>query len=511
MARLGAAPPEEAEALAAAAVIIAQRRQQDQADHGGELDRCRRDIAYWIDNYVKTFDPRLGADGKIIGTIPFMLYDFQRDTILPWLEDSYQRGEDGLIEKSRDMGATWTFLAWCVHHWLFDAGYQALLGSRKEDLVDNWEIDSLFGRAEHIVKHLPKWMLPSYKRQYLKLVNPANGNAMLGESANPDFARQGRYSVVMLDEFAFMEWGERIWTGTRDAAHVRFPISTPNGGNQFKRLRDSGKIKILTLRWNLHPKKTAEWYRQECAIRTVEDVAQELDISYNKSLRGRVYPEWDLIPKGAFPYVQGWPLYVSWDFGLDDNTALIWWARNPATGKYRVVDAYSNSGKTIDFYVPFNTGQLPSGLPYQFSDVDVTKVNEHAAFPPAVHFGDPAGKQRNQVTGSSVIDELRGQNIHIQTKPDRNTFEARFHDTKLFLRDIEGVNIERCGGLDDAISNARFPEVREASQRTTENTKPIHDWTSHFRTALEYMAVNKPAMITKPAKPTRTKSAWESY
>lgn len=37
-----------------------------------------------------------------------------------------------------------------------------------------------------------------------------------------------------------------------------------------------------------------------------------------------------------------------------------------------------------------------------------------------------------------------------------------------------------------AIQNARYPTRPETSQSTSENTKPVHDWTSHFRTALEY-------------------------
>ncbi len=37
-----------------------------------------------------------------------------------------------------------------------------------------------------------------------------------------------------------------------------------------------------------------------------------------------------------------------------------------------------------------------------------------------------------------------------------------------------------------AIQNARYPNRPENSQSTSENTKPVHDWTSHFRTSLEY-------------------------
>jgi hypothetical protein len=45
---------------------------------------------------------------------------------------------------------------------------------------------------------------------------------------------------------------------------------------------------------------------------------------------------------------------------------------------------------------------------------------------------------------------------------------------------------EECTDFISAIQNARYPEVKEGASVTTARTKPIHDWTSHFRTSLEY-------------------------
>lgn len=41
----------------------------------------------------------------------------------------------------------------------------------------------------------------------------------------------------------------------------------------------------------------------------------------------------------------------------------------------------------------------------------------------------------------------------------------------------------------NAILNARFPTRPENSNATNEITKPVHDWTSHYRTALEYLVM----------------------
>lgn len=51
------------------------------------------------------------------------------------------------------------------------------------------------------------------------------------------------------------------------------------------------------------------------------------------------------------------------------------------------------------------------------------------------------------------------------------------------------VNSYTCTEFISAMQNARYPQRKEGTQSTTENTKPIHDWTSHFRTSFEYLAL----------------------
>ena len=46
---------------------------------------------------------------------------------------------------------------------------------------------------------------------------------------------------------------------------------------------------------------------------------------------------------------------------------------------------------------------------------------------------------------------------------------------------------ENCLDFASAIMNARYPERSENSQSTKAFTLPIHDWTSHGRTSLEYL------------------------
>jgi hypothetical protein len=42
-------------------------------------------------------------------------------------------------------------------------------------------------------------------------------------------------------------------------------------------------------------------------------------------------------------------------------------------------------------------------------------------------------------------------------------------------------------GFTSAMQNARYPDRNETSQSTSENKKPVHDASSHFRTSFEYL------------------------
>ena len=76
----------------------------------------------------------------------------------------------GLVEKSRDMGATWTTVAFSVWLWLFRPGSAIGFGSRKELLVDRLgDMDSIFEKIRYTIKMLPGFLLPRRIRFEQKL------------------------------------------------------------------------------------------------------------------------------------------------------------------------------------------------------------------------------------------------------------------------------------------------------------------------------------------------------
>ena len=258
-----------------------------------ELSRCldpTTGFVYWCEHYAYTFDPRFPLDPHK----RFILYDYQlkdQETI----RKAIKNGGSIHLDKSRDMGATWLMMAIITYEWLFAESFHALMGSRKEDLVDFGTIDDLYGKIDYILERLPQWMLQGYVnespwRKKMLLKHPETGNVITGESANASFGRGPRKNMVYLDEFAFWEEDQAVWTAVQDTAPCRIATSTPKGeSNVFARLRTNSAIIRISQHWTQHPEKDVEWYKNECEKRKMSGmydtiaIAQELNIDYKAS------------------------------------------------------------------------------------------------------------------------------------------------------------------------------------------------------------------------------------
>jgi len=280
-------------------------------------ERCRRDIVFWFNQFCWTFDPR-----KPQPVQPFTLYPYQVQTVFQ-LQQHIRHGHDLLIEKSRDMGVSWMILLVFQHGWLFEAGSHFLVGSRKADMVDQkGDLSTLLEKLRFNLYRLPHWMQPApwtprTHDTVMKLINPANGNTILGESTNPQFSRGGRFKAIFLDEFPFWPNDHQAFAASGQSSPCRLVVGTPYGKhNKFAQLRFESPIPRLRLHWRLHPEKDDGWYQQETQRMSADEIARELDINYHLSVSNRVFNEFtpdhitpDLLPMGGIKVIR------SWDFG----------------------------------------------------------------------------------------------------------------------------------------------------------------------------------------------------
>lgn len=471
---------------------------------------------FFIENFGWTMNPKQEPKH-----FPFILFDFQKQAIREAVA-AIDSGYDFFIEKSREMGISWLIFCYlALWYWLFRESTNGLLGSYKEKLVDDRTIDSLFGKIDYAIMALPKWMLPAgfnmkKHRTKLKLIHP-NGNIITGDTMNPQFGRGSRKTFIMFDELGFWDYAQDAWESAGDSTNCRIANSTPAGYNFYAMLRETN-IKRITLHWRLHPLKDEQWYNYEKSRRTEEEVAQELDISYSRSKTGRVYPEWlddKNVETGLYPYDENKPLFVSWDFGKTDDTAIIW--IQPGLNEWHIVDTYRNTGKNIDFYIPIINGIILGDNKYDYTEEEQKIINEHRNWKPATHFGDPAGRFTSQVSDESVIDVLKRYGIRVNFQDAWKEFNVRKSAAKRLIMDRIKVNDnKRTKYFSMCMGQAAYPQVKVQGVGEVRSDKPKHDWTSHYRSSFEYLALGLESIKAKnnyvydkfPKKDKNTQRVW---
>ena len=226
-------------------------------EHAEELwIMCARDLIFYVNAMCFLYEPRTGL------TLPFITYPFQ-DDILAELTECILTGEDTVIEKSRDMGASWCCITAMEHLWHFsDIRYTFLLLSRKQDLVDKrGDPKTLFYKIDFLHEHQPGWLLPRIDATMMHRANLDNGATMDGDSTNEFAGVADRRTAILLDEFSKMDNQGAIFRGTRDATNCRLFNYTPQGsGNMAHEIATDPDRRKMTLHWSIHPTKSIGLY-----------------------------------------------------------------------------------------------------------------------------------------------------------------------------------------------------------------------------------------------------------
>lgn len=222
---------------------------------------CSRDVLFWINAFVWTYDPRKPGPAQ-----PFITYPAQDEAILDLCEAMEPgHAEDVHMDKSRDLGGSWVVLMAYVHQWHFVPRRTFLMVSRKEALVDSRDDpDSLYWKIDFILRYEPQWLRPLMSqndRTSMHLRNPEMESTIDGDSTTGDVGVGGRRTSAFFDEFARVDEAQSVIDGTADVSRCRVWVSTPRGAaHPFAKLRNSVR-KRITLHWSTHPEKAVGMYR----------------------------------------------------------------------------------------------------------------------------------------------------------------------------------------------------------------------------------------------------------
>lgn len=459
-----------------------------------EIALCRMDPCHWIDNYGFMEDPKQTDPER--RKVPAVLWPGQRklvEFLMSGLnEEASARNQTlpRLVIKGRELGVSWTAQLLIYNLLREEPGFKAKLGSRKEPLVDG-DDDSLFEKLRFVHGCQPDFLKAPIRFRFLRAKNLLTKGEVTGEATNPGFARGGRRRVMLIDEFAHIEPAQlqaRIWTAIQSVASTLWLVSSGNGpGNKFAELLEKLPADcVMEMPWQTDPRRDEEWRREQLKNMTEEEFAQEHEARIVVMRSGRVFTArkpiveyWDDEasflalgqPRKRFPLIGGW------DFGSGGSLLVCLFAMIDLRGAPTIwIDQDLTWAQTA----------------WRTAAADAKQVMARYGSGRHLHFGDPAGRQRES-DQSSWERNLQAAGIPLICFDDaantREGTEWAIKQTQALLADGRLRIHRRCEYLWSCIENWRreVPDGMQLDYVSRSYIPPRHDVYSHGGKALLYL------------------------
>lgn len=242
------------------------------------IEHCKADPVFYVNTFVWQFNPKK-RNGPTVA--PFVLWDFQVDALREILR-AVKEGADLVIEKSREMGASWLCLIAFEWLWHFYPNQKFLCISRNADMVDDRaEPDSLFWKLDFIHSHTPDWLMPrgwvpARHRKQMRFLNPENGSVITGQASTGKAGVGGRATAMFVDEFSQIAEDFEVLHRTSDTTNCRIFNGTHTSlDTAFYQLCNPENasysfVRRLRMHWTSHPDKVAGLYEWNPESQKVE-------------------------------------------------------------------------------------------------------------------------------------------------------------------------------------------------------------------------------------------------
>jgi hypothetical protein len=452
---------------------------------------CKKDPLYWIENYVWIANPK--GDEKL-REIPYVLYPRQKE-LLSRIHDSVINRHPLLVNKGRELGVTWEFICYVAHAWRFSNGFSAKLGSRKESLVDDSTVDSLFGKLRFLFKRMPAHLREkNVKDILLQLINNRNGSEIIGEATNPGFGRGGRKTGILFDEFAHVPpaIAAACWTSVDTVSETIWLPSTPNGkANKFYQLySEFPEEYVFEMNWRADPYRDETWKAKRLEKQSVEEFEQEHEASFSAIRTGKIYsfnrdsivytetdPEWS---RNSTAARANWFHMGGWDFGSGPSLSCCLLALLEWDGKNPIPTIW------------LDDELVWKGTSFQTVANDTLQRLTQYGSSKKFHVADPASKNRES-DQSSWLSNLQGCGIPLQALPGEfNTRDGIDDSIRLvqWMLDSRKLRIhERCKHTLEALQSWRYDIPDGVPPELMNKTwiAPRKDVYSHTMNALMYL------------------------
>jgi hypothetical protein len=244
---------------------LLERAASNPALQQGLLEMCRRDLIFFIDAFIWQHNPK--RDVARAG--PFICHPFQETAAL---ELKAALGfKSKIVEKSRELGASWMVLMIFLHSALFEKNVDFLFLSKTFEDAESDSPQSLFWKIRYMLDRLPDWMKGPIKDRQGFIGIDRTRSTLSARAPTSGAGVSGRYRAIMLDEFQKMDNAEAILDYTSDCTNSRIFIGTHVGVHTlFYKLCADNLIPRIVLHWSMDPEKGAGKYHVDHATHEVK-------------------------------------------------------------------------------------------------------------------------------------------------------------------------------------------------------------------------------------------------
>jgi len=225
-----------------------------------EYTKCAKDPSYAIESYFETFDKTQE------GFVPFKLFDKQKLLI-----SNYETNRFNLVLKYRQAGISTVTAAYAAVKTAFaisDNPERVLILANKQETAVEF-----LNKITGFIKQLPDWTNITFDKASQKHVKLSNGSELKAVATSTDALRGYTPTIMILDEAAFIEGGQALWSACLAAIGTggkAFLISTPNGLDEIYyeayegAISGTNKFKVTHLKWWQDPR----FNKDLCLIKT---------------------------------------------------------------------------------------------------------------------------------------------------------------------------------------------------------------------------------------------------
>lgn len=248
-----------------------------------EYKKCALSCEYFLRKYCYVQHP---TRGKIL----FDLYGYQKNALKEFETHDYN-----IVLKGRQLGFSTLIAGYSLWMMLFGNDKNILVIATKQEVAKN-----LVTKVRYMHSALPVWLRGTAIEDNKLSMRFANGSQIKAVASSKDAGRSEALSLLILDEAAFIEDAEIIWTAaqaTLSTGGRAILNSTPNGvGNFFHKMwigseEGANDFNPILLDWRVHPDRDEEWRARQTEMLGEMQAAQEHDASFIFSGNTVINPE----------------------------------------------------------------------------------------------------------------------------------------------------------------------------------------------------------------------------